>query len=303
MKIVNFGSLNIDYTYRVNTFVQPGETKACHDRSINCGGKGLNQSIALAQAGAEVYHAGFVGSDGAFLVERLQKSGVNTEFVRPVQASNGHAVIQVNSSGQNCILLYPGTNHMLTLPYIDEVLDRFQPGDIVVLQNETNRIEEIMLKAAARGLLIAFNAAPMNQQVEQYPLEKVKWLFVNEIEGAALSGQSELNQIVRSLAQRWKHSEIILTAGKEGCIYANAEKTISMGACNVKPVDTTGAGDTFVGFFLQSILKGYNEESALQIATVASAIAVTRPGAADAIPHWSEVEALLPRYANELTKR
>lgn len=157
-------------------------------------------------------------------------------------------------------------------------------------------VAEIIFIAATRGLMVAFNAAPMNQQVEKYPLEKVKWLFVNEIEGAALSGQSELNQITHSLSSRWQDTDIILTAGKEGCIYTNLKETISMGACNVQTVDTTGAGDTFIGFFLHSVLDGKNKETVLQIATVASAIAVTRSGAAASIPHWAEVEAILPYY-------
>lgn len=301
MRIVNFGSLNIDYTYRVNHFVQAGETKSCQNLSVNWGGKGLNQSIALARAGAEVYHAGFVGAEGSFLVEKLQQCGVNTEFIRFVDESNGHAIIQVNDSGENCILLYPGTNHMLTLDYIDDVLAHFQPGDVVVLQNETNLVGEMIHKAAECNLQVAFNAAPMDENVARYPLEKVKWLFVNETEGAELAGQQEVSQIPHLLSARLPNTEIILTMGKNGCIYTGSKQTVVMGACDVKPVDTTGAGDTFIGFYLRSALEGKKPETALQIATVASAVAVTRSGAASSIPDWTEVENLFPRYQNEIS--
>ena len=191
MKVVNFGSLNIDYTYRVDDFVKPGETKASQSLTVNCGGKGLNQSAALARAGAEVWHAGFVGAEGAFLVEKLRECGANTDFVRTASESTGHAIIQVNDGGQNCILIHAGTNGILTEEYVDEVLSHFAPGDVVLLQNETNLVGEIIEKAARRGLRVAFNAAPMDAKVADYPLDKVDWLFVNETEGAALTGVSD----------------------------------------------------------------------------------------------------------------
>lgn len=289
MKVVNFGSLNIDYTYRVGQFIQPGETKAAKEMAVNCGGKGLNQSVALARAGAQVFHAAFIGAEGAFLVDKLRESGVDVGFIRPAPASCGHAIIQVNDAGQNCILIYSGTNGLLTMEYVEEVLSHFGPGDLVLLQNETNLVGEIMEAAHRRGLAVAFNAAPMDEKVAGYPLEKVKWLFVNETEGAALSGETDYEAIAAALRRRYPQVKVVLTLGEEGCLYAGEEGTFRVPANKVKAVDTTAAGDTFTGFFLRSALEGGTPVEAMTVASKASAIAVTRPGAADSIPDWDEV--------------
>lgn len=290
MRVVNFGSLNIDYTYRVDAFVQPGETKAAQSLSVHCGGKGLNQSVALARAGAEVFHAGLVGADGAFLVEKLRQEGVDTRWVQQVEERSGHAIIQVDAAGQNCILLYPGTNHGLTEGYLDQVLGQFGPGDWVLLQNETNLVGTIIQKAADRGMQVAFNAAPMDAGVRDYPLERVRWLLVNETEGAALSGQEDPQAIVDTLRRRYPRTAVVLTLGEQGSLYAGEEGQFFCPAQRVQAVDTTAAGDTFTGFFLRAVGQGKNPSQALEEATAASVLAVTRPGAADSIPHWQELQ-------------
>lgn len=203
MKIVNIGSSNIDYVYQMEHFIQPGETLGCAQLSIGCGGKGLNQSIALARAGAEVYHAGLIGREGAFLREKMEEAGVNVEFVRYGEGANGHAIIQVDKTGQNCIILYGGTNHQFTHALVDEVLSHFVAGDIVVLQNEINEIPYIIDQAHEKGLRIAFNAAPIGEEVLRYPIEKLDWLIVNEIEGGALAGQTEPEKILDALHARY----------------------------------------------------------------------------------------------------
>ena len=273
MRVVNFGSLNIDYTYRVDAFVQPGETKAAQSLSVHCGGKGLNQSVALARAGAEVFHAGLVGADGAFLMEKLRQEGVDTRWVQQVEERSGHAIIQVDTAGQNCILLYPGTNHGLTEGYLDQVLGQFGPGDRVLLQNETNLVGTIIQKAAERGMLVAFNAAPMDAGVRDYPLEQVRWLLLNETEGAALSGQEDPQAIVDTLRRRYPQTAVVLTLGEQGSLYAGEEGQFFCPAQRVQAVDTTAAGDTFTGFFLQAVGQGTNPSQALEVATAASALA------------------------------
>lgn len=290
MRVVNFGSLNIDYTYRVDAFVRPGETKAAKSLTINCGGKGLNQSVALARAGAEVCHAGFIGPEGAFLVEKLRESGVDTSLICTVEESCGHAIIQVSDAGQNCILIHPGTNGLLTMDYVKQVLARFRPGDLVLLQNETNLVGEMMEEAVRQGLTVAFNAAPMDSKVENYPLDKVKWLFVNETEGAVLSGETDYAAITSLLRRRYPSMNVVLTLGEEGCLYQGEEGSFQVPAFPVKAVDTTAAGDTFTGFFLRAALEGATPKQAMTLAARASSIAVTRPGAADSIPRWEEVQ-------------
>lgn len=297
MKAVNIGSCNIDYVYAMEHFIQPGETKDCIRMTKGCGGKGLNQSIAIAQAGVEVWHAACIGQEGEFLKEKLESKGVHTEFVRTVSQPNGHAIIQVDSAGQNSIILYGGTNRQFTREFIDEVLAACQPGDVIVLQNEINNIPYIMEKAHDRGLRVAFNAAPYGREIREYPLEKLEWLIVNEIEGAGLSDAQTPEEILDALEKQYPGVKILLTLGKKGAVYAFDHRRVRVNACRVQAVDTTAAGDTFIGYFLRGIMGGMSAEETLKLATVASAIAVTRPGAADSVPEYREVVAS-PLYRN-----
>ena len=291
MKVLNFGSVNIDYVYQMAHFIRPGETAPCTALTAGCGGKGLNQSIALAKAGAAVYHAGLYGKEGQFLLDTMQAAGVDTSLMRVGTGANGHAIIQVDESGQNCIILYGGTNRQITQAYVDEVLSHFEAGDVLVLQNEINELPYIMRKAHEKGLRIAFNAAPYGPEVLAYPLETVTWLIVNEVEGAGLSGRTAYEEIAQTLAQKYPSMNIMLTMGKSGCLYQSADETVRLGACHVDAIDTTAAGDTFIGYFVRGILEGLSMRDTLRQATVASAIAVTRPGAAGSVPSVQEVLA------------
>ncbi len=132
MKILNFGSINIDNVYSLDKIVSPGETVSCRSYETFPGGKGLNQSIAAARAGAKVYHCGCVGRDGEAMTDILRKNGVDTSYVKRVSINIGHAIIQVESSGQNSIIVFPGTNAMVSRDYIDAVLDDFDSRDILL---------------------------------------------------------------------------------------------------------------------------------------------------------------------------
>ena len=136
MKVLNFGSLNLDYVYQVDHIIIPGETQATKSRNTFCGGKGLNQSIALAKAGIPVYHAGQIGEEGDILLETCKANGVNTEFIKKVPGPSGHTVIQVDKNGQNSILLFGGSNRSITREFVDEVFANFEKDDILLLQNE-----------------------------------------------------------------------------------------------------------------------------------------------------------------------
>lgn len=295
MKILNIGSLNVDYVYRVDDFLRPGETKACRSRAVFAGGKGLNQSVALARAGAQVYHAGCIGSDGAILRTALQEAGVHTDWLEQADTAGGHTVIQVSDAGQNCILLYGGTNRMLTQAYIDTVLGRCAPGDIVLLQNETNLVDYAIAAAAARGLRVALNASPVDEALLRAPLDGVRWLVINEIEGGMLAhtGENE-NEILPALAQRWPACAVVLTLGSRGVRYHDAAQDLQLDACRVdRVVDTTAAGDTFLGYFLACTAEGMPAREALRRSTMASALAIQVQGAAGSIPPRAAVEQAL----------
>lgn len=293
MRILNFGSLNIDYVYRVDTFVQPGETKSSKEFMINSGGKGLNQSIAAAKAGNEVFHAGLMSRDGGFLVEKLYQGGVDTSLMQPSNEVSGHAIIQVADSGQNCILLYGGTNQMLTEEYIDQTLDAFGSQGLVLLQNETNLVGEIIEKAAQRGLKVALNAAPYSTAVNSYPINRLDWLIVNEIEGAGIAGVGSEENLLARLAEMYPQTGILLTLGAQGAQCYQNGHFVSINSLKVKVVDTTAAGDTFSGYFLYSVLNGLSLSDTLRLATVAAALCVQRAGAADSIPTKAEVDLAL----------
>ena len=289
MRILNFGSLNIDHTYRLPHKILPGETVSATIYTKGCGGKGLNQSVALAMAGAEVYHAGLVGEGGEFLRQRLLDSGVDCSYLKRTDAPNGHAIIQVDPSGENSIVLYPGSNHGLMPKEVDATLSRFGKGDLLLLQNETNMVPYLIRRGHERGMDVAFNAAPMEEAVKGYPLDLLRFLLVNETEGAALTGETDPQKITDVICGRYPNLELILTLGTDGSLYRKGDFTLFIPARQVRTLDTTGAGDAFIGYFLAGIADGADPGYSLTLATAAAAIAVTRSGAAGSIPALEEV--------------
>jgi len=284
MKILNFGSLNIDLVYQVDHIVRPGETIASASHQIFAGGKGANQSAALARAGALVYHAGQIGAEGQWLWKKLQNLGVDMQFTQTVEGHTGHALIQVEKGGQNSIVLYPGVNTTQSRTFIDSVLNAFTRGDILLLQNEINEIPYLMEQAAQRGMRIALNPAPFSPEVLAYPLERVEFLIVNETEAEGLVGQSAIEDLPSALSERLPKAQILLTLGEKGVYYRSPQQQFHVEALRVKAVDTTAAGDTFTGYFLAAIAENKPVEAALVGATHAAALCVMQAGAMDSIP-------------------
>lgn len=289
MKVLNFGSLNLDYVYQVESILIPGETQASKDRQIFCGGKGLNQSIALAKAGIPVYHAGLIGEGGEALLEVCKENGVNTEFIRQIPGPCGHTVIQVDKNGQNCILLFGGSNRSMTREFVDEVLDCFEEGDIILLQNEINELDYIIDRAYARHMMIILNPSPFDQALEQCDLTKISLFLMNEIEGFQITGEREPDKILQKVKELYPNAKVVLTLGNDGSVYQDDTGIYRQGIYKVKAVDTTAAGDTFTGYFISSIIDGLPVQEGLKLAARASAIAVSRPGATASIPLRSEV--------------
>lgn len=288
-KILNYGSLNIDKTFSVDHILRPGETLAAHSLELFPGGKGLNQSVALARAEGRVYHAGKIGADGAFLMDVLRDAGVHTEYIGKTEGQTGQALIQVDSTGQNCIMLYHGANYENAESDFDEILSQFDAGDLLVMQNEINSIDVLMEKAASRGMEIAFNPSPIGPEIAACDLRLVSWFLLNEVEGHELTGETDPQKITDILLERYPKARIVLTLGKDGVVYRDAQKTVKHGIYKVPVVDTTAAGDTFTGFFLATTAAGEPVERALKLASVASSIAVSRKGAAVSIPTLREV--------------
>ncbi len=288
-RILNIGSINIDHVYRVSHFVQPGETLHSLSLAEFPGGKGLNQSVALALAGGEVAHAGKVGPDGGNMIAVLRGAGVDVSLIDKSGSATGHAVIQVNEMGQNCILLHRGANYELDTVYVDKVLSNYAEGDILVLQNEVSQLPYIMETAHQKGMRIAFNPSPIGPELDACPLANVNWFLLNEIEGMAISGEKDNTMVLEAMACKYPNAAVVLTVGKSGVMYKDKMQTLSHGIYDVPVVDTTAAGDTFTGFFISLTAQGETPAEALRLASVASSIAVSRAGAAVSIPDLAQV--------------
>ena len=291
MNVVNFGSLNIDHVYAVDHFCRAGETIHTKSYTQNAGGKGLNQSIAVSRSGQTVHHAGLLGPEGTRLAELLSGSGVDLRYLKHTDVPQGHAVIQVQPDGQNCIFLYGGSNQAVTPQEIDEVLMQLNAGDYLLLQNEIANLTYLLRAAARRGLRVVLNASPISDELLNADLSGVDWLVVNEIECAAMAGCGDAQAGYETLKQRYPSLGILLTLGSEGSVSWKDGTEVRQCAYPVKAVDTTGAGDTFMGYFVGCLAQGMERQTAMQYASMASAISVTRPGAAASIPLMDEVRA------------
>ena len=258
MSVLSIGSMNLDYVYQVPHLARPGETLMATAMETKAGGKGLNQTLALARAGATVRHAGCIGSEGAVLRDLLAENGVDVSLVQTVEAPQGSAFIQVDqTTAQNSIVVSGGSNRALTPERVEELLESAQPKERVVLQNEVSSMREILAGCAEHGLPVILNPAPYSDDIATMDLSPVEWLIV--------------------------------TLGEQGSICFHQNERIVQEAYKVKAVDTTAAGDTFIGYFVAGLEESLPLAQCLRQASVASAIAVTRPGAAPSIPWKREL--------------
>lgn len=290
MKVLNFGSLNKDMVYNIIDFPKPGETISTEKYNVFCGGKGLNQSIALARAGVSIYHAGKISSDGKMLEDTLKQNGVNTDFVSVNGSCTGHAIIQVNDKGQNCIIVYGGSNKELTKGYIDFVLNNFCKDDMLILQNEVNLLDYIIYKAHNIGMKIVLNPSPIDDIIKQIDFNMIDWLILNEIEGEAITNNSKENEIIDILIGRYPKLKVILTLGEKGSMYGENNIRLKQAAFKTDVIDTTGAGDTFLGYFIAGTVLKKQPCECLKLAAVASSIAISIKGASNSIPYMQDVE-------------
>lgn len=289
MKVLNIGSMNLDHVYTVDHIVQPGETQSSTQLKLFLGGKGMNQSVALAKAGVDVYHGGMIGADGAVFLDTCKEYGIHADYIRTVDAPTGHTIIQIDKNAQNCILLYGGANQMLTEAYVDEVIGQFDRGDILLLQNEVNLLPYIVERGHAQGMKIVLNPSPFDDKLKAVDMGKISLFLLNEIEGWQLTGCREPDAILEGIREKYPHAAVVLTLGADGAVYANQSEKHFQPIFPVQAVDTTAAGDTFTGYFLAGLTKGMEIADILRMSAKASSIAVSRAGAVPSIPHWEEV--------------
>ena len=285
MTIFCVGSINADHFYDVPHIPAPGETLAGSNHRVGLGGKGANQSVAAAQAGAEVIHVGAVGADGAWAVERLASLGVSTDHVSTVEEPTAHAIINVAADGENAIVIYSGANLCQSVDVIEAALKRGVPGDRMILQNEASLQVEAAQLAQRAGLQVIYSAAPFDADAVKAILPHTDVLVVNDVEARQL--EEALGVSVRGLPVQG----VVITRGADGADYVTRTEVTHVDAVAVTPVDTTGAGDTFLGYFVAGLDEGHDIPAALELASAAAALKVTRPGTADAIPSRAEVDA------------
>lgn len=287
-KALVIGSINIDKVYELEHIVRPGETVSSRKYRTAWGGKGLNQAIALSRGGADTALAGCVGAPELdALTAVCAEAGVDAARIRARSVTTGHAIIQVDANGQNCIIVEPGANGTVDPDDIAAFLEGYGTGDILLTQNEISHMPEVLRAAHEKGLTVVLNPSPFSAEILSWPLECVDIFLVNEIEGEALSGESAPEKILDTLRRRFPRAAIVLTLGHDGAMYADKTERFSVPARRVTAVDTTAAGDTFTGYFLAMLLRGGTPKDAMEIAATAAAIAVTRPGAVPSIP-WLE---------------
>ncbi|MDD2970719.1 MAG: ribokinase [Lachnospiraceae bacterium] len=293
MKVLNFGSLNIDYVYQVDHMVQAGETLTSEKTDIFLGGKGFNQSVALAKAGVPVYHAGMIGEDGETFLAACTKYGIQTDYIQKVEGRNGHTIIQVDKNAQNCIMLYGGANRKISKTFIDKVLKNFEEGDFLLLQNEISQLDYVIDQAYEKGMQIILNPSPFDHYLDSCDMSKISYFILNEIEGAQISGASDPEEIAKIMLRKYPAAKLVLTLGSDGSMYKDAAQEHHQGICKVNAVDTTAAGDTFTGYFIAGILENMSIPDILYMCATASGIAVSREGASPSIPTMDEVRSKL----------
>ncbi|MEQ6888076.1 ribokinase [Halomonas sp. CS7] len=292
----NFGSINLDHFYRVSHLVRPGETLASRDYRVGLGGKGANQSLAMARAGGRVSHWGRLNHRDAWARSLLGEAGVEVAGIALVDAPSGHAVIQVDDQGENAIILFPGANHGFDAADLETRLDATRPGDWLLAQNETNALPQVLEQAAERGLKVAFNPAPMGAEVLELPLSRCALLFVNRGEAAWLAGVEEdaaPEALLDGLARRLPDTDTVLTLGGDGAWFQGGGERHFQPALPVAPRDTTAAGDTFIGYYMTALQEGQAVIDCLRLAATAAALGVQVEGAAESIPQRDAVERAL----------
>lgn len=289
MKILNFGSCNIDSVYSVAHIVQPGETLAADSLAQFPGGKGLNQAISIAKAGAPVYFAGCIGEDDNMLRPLLKQSGVDLTYLKTVKERTGQAIIQVDEYGENSIVIYHGANAAVTTEHIDSVLADFGSGDFLLLQNEISNLSYLIEQASKKGMKIILNPSPFEPKLLDIDLNDLFCVIVNETEASEFSGTGQPFDFLSLAQNRYPSLNVILTLGKKGSIYLSDGKLFRQQAYKATTVDTTAAGDTFTGYFLAGLYRGEDIPTVFKTASAAAAIAISRKGAASSIPTFEEV--------------
>ena len=305
-KIVVIGSSNVDTTLHVKDFPKPGETINATDVTTAGGGKGANQAIAAAKSGAETYFINRVGedSDGGYITHQLKSYGVDTTYVQTTMgAKTGHAYITLNEAGQNDIIIDHGANYELTVEDLKAASDLINNWDCIIAQFETpiDVTTSAFKMAKKAGKVTILNPAPAIDKIPADLLKYTDIIMPNETESAKITGiPIKDNSTLATNAEKLHLlgvKNVIITYGDKGAYISTPDVETLVPAYKVDATDTTGAGDTFIGYFASNLNADMsNFEEAAKIAGRASSIAVQRLGAQPSIPTEQEVKQAMEDY-------
>lgn len=291
MKVLCFGSCNIDYIYDVEKHVSRGETVISKAMRFDFGGKGLNQAVALRRAGADVSFAGCVGNDGGEIADFLRTEGIDVSNLDTADCKTGTAFIQVENDGERNKVLFDGANAKITKEYADDVLKKFVVGDVVVLQNEIPYVCYIVEAAFERGLKICFNPSPFDEKARRVDLNKITYLILSEADATACFGTDSYEKIESAIKTDYPSLKVLILSAERGAAYY-----IDGDNCNEYPipdygtVDKTAGGDAFAGYFVAEVMRDAALDVAMKRACAATAIAISKKGSSSSMPYFDEVE-------------
>lgn len=300
-KALVIGSLNMDMTVKVEELPKLGETIFGNDFYESCGGKGANQAVAVSKLGMKTEMIGMVGKDsqGEKLIQNLNKYGIISDNVIKSDELTGRAIITVDKKGDNNIIVIPGSNFKITKEHIQAKQDVIASSDVVILQNEipSETVEFSLLKAKELGKITIFNPAPA-RKLSGEVFKNTDYLILNETEMEEIFeikfNDEEYTEKISIKKKEYGIKNIILTLGDKGSILFSEDNNIKKyDVYKVKAVDTTAAGDSFIGAFTMKICEIGNPDEAIKYATAVSAIVVTRQGAQDSIPTREEIEKFI----------
>lgn len=300
--VLVIGSINVDYTIHTERLPKLGETLVGRDFAMNFGGKGANQAVALARSGCDVKMLGAAGNDavGELAIQNLQVCGVDTDAVIRVTRPTGAAVITV-CDGDNHIILNAGANDCITPETVLKNEALFNWADVLVMQYEIP-IESVLCAARlakSKGKTVILNPAPV-KDVPRELYAFVDWLIPNEFELQLITGISPDDhvQTVRAMSvlRQMGCKNAVVTLGRRGCAYHRGDAVACLGVFDVPSVDTTSAGDSFIGGFCQALLANKGADGAVFYASAVAAITVSRPGASASIPTADEVNEFLRHH-------